>query len=222
MNWLKQVFSRRRLYSDLSGEMQQHLDEKVEELIATGMPRKEATAAARREFGNVALMEEDSRDVWRWLSAREFFRGCSLRVANAPAQSLVHRRGVIDDRDWNRRQHRGLQRCEQRAAETAALSQFGRTGVAAPDRSGRGRTSGFRKRSAAVAFDVFHVCRTQPRHFSRWGFGTRERRASRAWPSRSRCASWASATAYCRRWMFRRKLVDGSPRRIRCRTGQHG
>jgi putative ABC transport system permease protein len=73
MNWLKQLFSRRRLYNDLSDEMQQHLDEKIDELVATGMSRKEATAAARREFGNVNLFEEDSRDVWRWLSIEHFF-----------------------------------------------------------------------------------------------------------------------------------------------------
>jgi hypothetical protein len=40
MNWLKRLFSRRRLYNDLSDEMQEHLEEKVEELIAGGMPRK--------------------------------------------------------------------------------------------------------------------------------------------------------------------------------------
>jgi predicted permease len=68
MSWLKQLFSRRELYGDLSDEMRQHLDEKIEELVATDMSRKEATAAARREFGNVSLLEEDSRDVWRWMS----------------------------------------------------------------------------------------------------------------------------------------------------------
>src|SRR5580693_2154149 len=68
MNWLKQVFSRRRLYNDLSDEMHQHLEEKIEELVASGLPRKEATAAARREFGNVTLIENDSREVWRWPS----------------------------------------------------------------------------------------------------------------------------------------------------------
>ncbi len=66
MNWLKQLFSRRRLYNDLSEEIRAHLDEKIEELVAAGMPRKEATAAARREFGNVTLAEEDGREVWRW------------------------------------------------------------------------------------------------------------------------------------------------------------
>ena len=68
MNWLKQLFSRRRLYSDLSDEIHGHLDEKIEELVATGMSRKDATAAARCEFGNVALIQENSREVWRWSS----------------------------------------------------------------------------------------------------------------------------------------------------------
>jgi predicted permease len=73
MNWLKQIFSRRHLYNDLSDEMQQHLDEKIEDLVAGGMPRKEAAYAARREFGNVTLVEEDSRFVWRWPSIESFF-----------------------------------------------------------------------------------------------------------------------------------------------------
>ena len=68
MNWFKQLFSRRRLYNDLSAEIHEHLEEKIEELVASGMPRKEAAAAARREFGNVTLLEEDSRAVWRWPS----------------------------------------------------------------------------------------------------------------------------------------------------------
>jgi uncharacterized protein YoaH (UPF0181 family) len=65
MSWLRQLFSRRRLYKDLSEEIQEHLEEKIEELVASGMSRKEATAAARRAFGNVTLAEEDSRNVWR-------------------------------------------------------------------------------------------------------------------------------------------------------------
>jgi len=70
--WLKQLFSRRRLYNDLSEEIQQHLEEKIEELVAAGMSRKEASAAARREFGNLALIEQDSRSAWRWPSIENF------------------------------------------------------------------------------------------------------------------------------------------------------
>src|SRR5229473_2807431 len=73
MMWLKQLFSRRRLCGDLSEEIQEHLEEKIEELVAGGMSRKEATYAARREFGNVRLTEEDSRAVWRWAAIEDFF-----------------------------------------------------------------------------------------------------------------------------------------------------
>jgi predicted permease len=79
MNWLKQLFPRRRLYNDLSREVQQHLDEKIEELIAEGMSQKEATFAAHRQFGNLTLIENDSREVWQWPSIEGFF--ADLRFA---------------------------------------------------------------------------------------------------------------------------------------------
>ncbi len=64
--WLKQIRSRRSLSADLSEEMQQHLEEKIEALIANGMPRAEAVHAARRAFGNATLIEQRSREVWMW------------------------------------------------------------------------------------------------------------------------------------------------------------
>ena len=73
MKWIKQLFSRRQAYGDLSDEIQEHLEEKIEELVASGISRKEATAAARREFGNVTLIELDSRAVWQWPSIESFF-----------------------------------------------------------------------------------------------------------------------------------------------------
>ena len=71
--WLKRLFSRRSLYGELSEEIRAHLEEKIEELVAGGMSRKEAAARARREFGNVTLAEEDSRGVWRWPSFENLF-----------------------------------------------------------------------------------------------------------------------------------------------------
>jgi predicted permease len=73
MNWLKGLLSRRRLYRELSEEIQTHLDEKVEELVAHGMSRKEAMQSARREFGNLGLIEENGREVWRWSIVEDFF-----------------------------------------------------------------------------------------------------------------------------------------------------
>src|SRR5712664_4279648 len=73
MTWLKQLFSRRRLYGDLSEEIREHFEEKIEELVAGGMSREEAAYAARREFGNVTLVEQDSRTVLRWAAIEDFF-----------------------------------------------------------------------------------------------------------------------------------------------------
>jgi len=72
MNWFRQSLSRRRLYGELSEEIREHLNEKIEELIAGGMPRKEAEFAARRDFGNVTLVEEEGRAIWRWAFIEDF------------------------------------------------------------------------------------------------------------------------------------------------------
>ena len=65
-HWLRQIRSRRQLTADLSEEMQQHLEEKIEALISDGMPTDEAVHAARRAFGNTTLIEQRSREVWMW------------------------------------------------------------------------------------------------------------------------------------------------------------
>jgi len=85
MSWLTQLFSRRRLYSELSEEIQAHLDEKIEELVAGGMSREEASHLARREFGNVGLTEESSREAWRWPSVED-----SLMDVNYALRTLRH------------------------------------------------------------------------------------------------------------------------------------
>src|SRR6476646_6913420 len=71
MNWLRQMFSRRQRYEELSEEIREHLDARVEELVASGMSTGEATHAASREFGNVTLVQQDSREVWRWSSIED-------------------------------------------------------------------------------------------------------------------------------------------------------
>ena len=74
MSWWTRLFTRRRMYGDLSDEIRAHLEERVEELVANGMTRKDAEAAARREFGNVMLIEEKGREVWRWLWFEAFLQ----------------------------------------------------------------------------------------------------------------------------------------------------
>ena len=59
-------FFRNRRYDDISVSIQEHIDERTDELMDEGMPRDEAERAARRDFGNVTLLRERSREVWQW------------------------------------------------------------------------------------------------------------------------------------------------------------
>ncbi len=61
--------SRSRFHSELSDEMQFHIECRAAELQETGVPRKEALARAGREFGSRTRVAEDTHGVWqlRWL-----------------------------------------------------------------------------------------------------------------------------------------------------------
>ncbi len=59
-------FSRNRRYDDLAISIQEHLEERTEELMEDGLPREEAAQKARREFGNVTAISERSREAWQW------------------------------------------------------------------------------------------------------------------------------------------------------------
>src|SRR5256885_4413496 len=73
MSWIKTLFMRRRIYGELSEAIREHLEEKVAELVASGMSREDATHTARRHFGSLALVEEDGREAWRWTSVENLF-----------------------------------------------------------------------------------------------------------------------------------------------------
>jgi predicted permease len=66
MKGLRRLFGRGRRYEDLSVSIQEHIEERAEELIDEGMTREQAEQAARREFGNVTLLRERSREEWQW------------------------------------------------------------------------------------------------------------------------------------------------------------
>jgi putative ABC transport system permease protein len=51
---------------DLRREIAAHLQEKIDDLIESGIPEAEARLQALREFGNATRYAEASREVWRW------------------------------------------------------------------------------------------------------------------------------------------------------------
>ena len=58
------MFSRRRRYAELGESMREHLEERIADLVSEGVPHAEAEYRARKEFGNVMRIEEQSREVW--------------------------------------------------------------------------------------------------------------------------------------------------------------
>lgn len=73
MQVFDRLFSRRRRFNDLSISIQEHIDERTDELIAEGIAPTEARRQAIREFGNVALVEQRSREEWQWPTLESAF-----------------------------------------------------------------------------------------------------------------------------------------------------
>jgi macrolide transport system ATP-binding/permease protein len=66
MNWIPNIFRRRKLYNDLSHEIRLHIEERTEQLISEGVSSKEAEQQARVASRNRTQFEEHSREVWPW------------------------------------------------------------------------------------------------------------------------------------------------------------
>jgi predicted permease len=60
------LWGRKRRNRELQEEIQAHLTLAEREEMESGRARKEAQATAHREFGNVSVAEETTRDMWGW------------------------------------------------------------------------------------------------------------------------------------------------------------
>src|SRR3982751_5796795 len=63
---LRALTSRRQLEQDLHDEMAFHLGLREEQERQAGVPADQAHARARRQFGNVGVLQNRARDVWIW------------------------------------------------------------------------------------------------------------------------------------------------------------
>src|ERR1700733_5404743 len=92
MRWLSELFSRKRRYDDLSASIREHIEERAEERIEGGMPRVEAEKTARREFGNVTLLRERSREGWQWSRVESIVADLKLvvrRLRRSPGLAIT-------------------------------------------------------------------------------------------------------------------------------------
>jgi len=92
MGWLRHLFTRRRRYNELSESIREHLEEKIAYLTDHGMAREQAEQAARREFGNVTVIEERSREVWQWPKIESIWADVKFawrQLSRSPGFTLV-------------------------------------------------------------------------------------------------------------------------------------
>ncbi|MGH9861205.1 MAG: ABC transporter permease, partial [Candidatus Acidiferrales bacterium] len=59
---------RRKQKAELDAEIAAHLEAAIRDRVERGESRAQAEAAARREFGNIALVKDVTRDAWGWAS----------------------------------------------------------------------------------------------------------------------------------------------------------
>jgi predicted permease len=81
-------FNRRRAERELEEEIHTHLELEAREKIEAGLSPEEARYAARRAFGSIAIVKEDSRAKWGLVTLEVF--GMDLRFA---LRRLVRSRG---------------------------------------------------------------------------------------------------------------------------------
>jgi predicted permease len=62
MSWLRRLFARRRLESDLDKELRFHFETQVAEKMQSGVAESEARRLTRLEFGGIAQIKEDCRE----------------------------------------------------------------------------------------------------------------------------------------------------------------
>ena len=67
MSWFERIFRRSHLDDDLVEELQEHIEERTEQIMRLeNLSRSEARQAALRAFGNPTLVKTRSREVWEW------------------------------------------------------------------------------------------------------------------------------------------------------------
>src|SRR5580700_6731033 len=76
LNWLRRRPSKEE---ELREELRFHLEEEAEERQARGLTNEEARLSARRELGNITLVEENTRAAWGWTMLEQL--GQDLRYA---------------------------------------------------------------------------------------------------------------------------------------------
>ena len=72
MPWFRRLFHRRRADADLDEEIRFYLQQEAQLRIDRGESSEQAARNARRDFGNVLVVKETTREMWGWTLAEDF------------------------------------------------------------------------------------------------------------------------------------------------------
>jgi predicted permease len=89
---LLSLFRRRSASARLDDEIRQHLECQIAENVAAGMSGDEARFAALRQFGNPALIREQTRSTWFWSSLESLVRDLRIgarTLLRSPAFTMI-------------------------------------------------------------------------------------------------------------------------------------
>jgi macrolide transport system ATP-binding/permease protein len=92
---LRSLLQRRRKEEDLRDELQFHLEEEAEERQSAGLPGEAARLAARRDIGNIALVQEDTRAAWSWTYLEQFAQDCRYGLRTMAANKTFSALAVL-------------------------------------------------------------------------------------------------------------------------------
>src|SRR5438876_277894 len=69
--WPVSFWRRKKRAAELEEEVRSHLEMAARDRVERGDTAQEAARAARREFGNVGLVKEVTKDIWGWRCLRD-------------------------------------------------------------------------------------------------------------------------------------------------------
>jgi predicted permease len=72
MSWVTRFWGRQKRETELEDEVRSHLEMAAQDRVEKGATADEAHPAAQRDFGNVELVKETTRDAWGWRWLLEF------------------------------------------------------------------------------------------------------------------------------------------------------
>lgn len=92
---LRALLHRRTKEDELREELQFHLEAEAEELEADGLTAEQARLAARRDFGNAGLVQEETRSTWTWIGLEQLVQDCRYGLRTVAANKTFSLLAVL-------------------------------------------------------------------------------------------------------------------------------